>query len=99
MAEYIERKSLEEDIKQYSHARIDNDAIYQTGLQFVDEMISILRIVEKQPTADVVEVVRSKDCVAKGKAELEPFVCSRNNILVYNNCFCSYGIRKEGAEE
>jgi rubrerythrin len=56
MAEYIERESLEQDIKQYSHARIDNDAIDQMGFQFVEEMVSTLRIIEKQPTADVVEV-------------------------------------------
>ena len=56
MAEYIERESLVEDIKQYSHARIDNDVIDQMGFQFVEEIVSILRIIEKQPTADVVEV-------------------------------------------
>lgn len=44
--------------------------------------------------ADYVEVVRCKDCVAKKQnGNLEPFVCTRNNILVYDNCFCSYGER------
>ncbi len=51
--------------------------------------------VEKQPTADVVEVVRCKDCVARPQNYLEPFACARNNILVYGNSFCSYGIRRE----
>lgn len=56
MAEYIERESLLKDIKQYAHARIDNDAIDKMGFQFVEDMVSILRIVEIKSAADVVEV-------------------------------------------
>ena len=54
----------------------------------------LLYWLKSQPTADVVEVVRCKDCVAREKATLEPFVCSRNKMLVYNNSYCSYGKRK-----
>ena len=56
-------------------------------------------VIMGQPTADVVPVVRCKDCVAKGEAEFEPFVCSRIKTLVYNNCFCSFGIRKGGVRD
>jgi hypothetical protein len=43
-------------------------------------------------TADVVEVVRCKDCVAK-KGNAEPYECTRNNMIVYGNCYCAFGIR------
>ena len=49
--------------------------------------------IEELPAADVVEVVRCKDCVARCNTKLEPFRCERNNILVYGNSFCSYGKR------
>ena len=45
--------------------------------------------------ADVVEVVRCKDCIARPQNYLEPFACARNNILVYGNSFCSFGKRSE----
>ena len=90
MLEYIERESLVKDIKHYSHARIDNDAIDQMGFQFVEEIVSILRIIEKQPTADVVEVVRCKDCknrrvdeeiINRQKAEIERLTAQRDKAV------------------
>ena len=51
--------------------------------------------IQATPTADVVEVVRCKDCVARCNTKLEPFRCERNNILVYGNSFCVYGKRRE----
>ena len=103
MLEYIERESLVKDIKHYSHARIDNDAIDQMGFQFVEEIVSILRIIEKQPTADVVEVVICKDCELY-KAYSDPLKgfygqCLVRECDIGENDFCSYGIKKEGAEE
>lgn len=108
MAEYIERESLVEDIKQYSHARIDNDAIDKMGFQFVEEMCSILRIIEKALTADVVEVVRCKDCehrkeVPDCQKELYSSSCVacsfHSGLIMDGNDFCSCGEKKEGAEE
>lgn len=58
-----------------------------------------LNLIDSLPAADVVPVVRCKDCVARGQATLEPFVCSRNKILVYNNCYCSYGERRCSDEQ
>lgn len=82
MARYIDADKFEQAIKgkEVFQGYFDNGFIY-------DEL-------NRQPTADVVEVVRCKDCVAKKQnSNLEPFVCARNNILVYDNCFCSYGER------
>ena len=57
----------------------------------IDKIINELK---NTPTADVVEVVRCKDCVAK-KRNIEPYECTRNNMIVYGNCYCAFGIRKE----
>jgi hypothetical protein len=92
MAEYIERESLEQDIKQYSHARIDNDAIDQMGFQFVEEIISILRIIEKQPTADVVEVKHGGWLVNEMELSEDPPFCGkivvRKTPLSYRCSLC-----------
>ena len=114
MPEYIERESLLEDIKQYSHARIDYDAIDKMGFQFVKEMCSIQRIIEKQPAADVVEVVRCKNCkhwhedtgwcyhhshFMGDKGEFCHPWESANWKMFDGDDYCSDGERKEGAEE
>lgn len=106
MAEYIERESLEQDIKQYSHARIDNDAIDQMGFQFVEEMISILRIVEKQPTADVAEVKHGEwitPTKIKSMNIAVPHCSLCGNVPCDKAFYCPYcGAKmdkKEGAEE
>ena len=57
--------------------------------RFTDDVAIICKKFKNK--ADFVEVVRCADCVARGKAKLEPFVCSRNKILVYNNSYCCYG--------
>lgn len=107
MPEYIERESLVEDIKQYCHARIDNDAIAKMGYDFVKEMGLIQRIIEKAPAADVVEVVRCKDC-EYGEADygwdgkiITPFQYRCNYEDTWNrpDHYCGYGKKKEGAEE
>ena len=61
MPEYIERESLISEIQDYSARRIDNDAIAKMGYEFVKEMGSIQRIIEKAPAADVVEVKKFAD--------------------------------------
>ena len=56
MPEYIERASLITAINDYSYRRLDNDVTKTLGFEFVKEMASISRIIEKTPTADVAEV-------------------------------------------
>lgn len=82
---YISDKALIENI-----AKIEDLRTLST--KTIGEAIS------KTPTADVVEVVRCKDCrmFAQNK---EAFVsyCKREhkNLTVNPNDFCSYGERKE----
>ena len=72
-------------------------------LVFRDELITHLQgnngITNVLPTADVVEVVRCKDCKLRGKADCPTayyseyegeYVCPMND-----NDFCNYGERKE----
>lgn len=107
MPEYIERESLVEDIKQYSHGRINGDAIEKMGLQFVNEMSSIQRIVEKQPAADVAEV-KHGEWIDKKFFGVNIMVCSIcecmcevarfENFGYCPNCGAKMDL-KEGAEE
>lgn len=64
-----------------------------TGCQVKRE---IIEIVNKHPPADVVEVVRCKDCVNAKKGEpgsLFP-ICIRLNQLTSNNFYCACGERR-----
>jgi hypothetical protein len=58
--------------------------------------------IENAPTADVVEVVRCKDCVNYYQYEHFPFgVCDRKAdvpIVVYPNHYCGCGERREENE-
>jgi hypothetical protein len=60
-----------------------------------DALISLRTIkglLAMMPTEeDVVKVVRCKDCAARENTDLEPFMCTRNKMLVYRNSFCSFG--------
>ena len=77
MAEYIEREALMRNLK-----------------QFAPEHLAplIVSLIEKQPTADVVEVVRCKDCTEWDKDEYE---CSHWYGFREDD-YCSYGARMDG---
>lgn len=92
MAEYIERdeairKTLEACVKVVGH-----------GISQI-AAVDIVEIMESIPTADVVEVVRCKDCIFY----FPPF-CNRpknkpcQTHAIMPNDFCSYGERREGNE-
>ena len=57
-------------------------------------------MVDDEPTIDAVPVVRCKDCIYRPH---EPntkgfFVCNASGMEIRNDDFCSYGERKEGAD-
>lgn len=67
---------------------------------FVDFMIArgfyptlVARAIEDMPAADVVEVVRCRDCKYHRESES---VCMFHFSKVQNHAFCSYGERREG---
>lgn len=91
MPEYIERESLLKKAKELAQ-------------NFSSSCLAtphIIKAIENAPKADVVEVVRCKDCKRFLQMETSPSYdgkCCGYGYLVEVNHFCSYGERKEGAE-
>lgn len=57
-----------------------------------------LDLLDNVPTADVVEVVRCKDCkyrTSKGTCDCPQWLYDDINLYIMLNDFCSYGERKE----
>lgn len=84
---------------------IDVDKIKFSGESFNDtdgdalvSLSNVRKAIEQTPTAEVVEVVRCKDC----KHHFPPYneanlysKCRYNCLHTHMNDFCSYGERKE----
>ena len=77
MSRYIDREDLLNNLKQFAPKYLKP---------------FIVSLVEKQPTADVVEVVRCKDCTEWDKDEYE---CSHWYGFREDD-YCSYGERMDG---
>lgn len=99
MAEYIEREALLKDISEsvVFTVRSDKPSLEIRGANKVIDRIKLA------PTADVVEVVRCKDC-EHFKAYSDPLKgfygqCLVRECNIGETDFCSYGVRKEGADE
>ena len=90
MDEYIRRKDAEEYIKNFGKGAISDGL---KTLDPVDDIVSLARGIDMIPAADVIEVVRCKDCKNWDKGD-----CYRQELTLPDD-FCSYGEKKEGAEE
>ena len=86
--EYIDRSFVEYLIKFYG------GMVTWTRKDVVNEFV---KQIQAEPKADVVEVVRCKDCKHFGTDTFNRTVCVRDFqiICVKDNDFCSYGERKE----
>lgn len=107
MAEYIDRQELIDagraiklkDICPDWNVPIVAKALEQQGQAF-------LELIKKAPTADVVEVVRCKDCQKwdTSKKFINSCACSywspskKDCRFTLPDDFCSNGVKKEGAE-
>ena len=94
MDKYINANHLIKDIEQSRAAHNHNNAIAQQTHN--GEHRHFIKMVLDQPIADVIEVVRCKDC--KYHEDLEGGVqCQRVDGLLMNfpDDYCSYGRRKE----
>ena len=107
---YIDAEKLNRDVL----ASWDKDKHYTIEASRVhrQEHRHLMRIIEKQPTADVVEVVRCEECTYwknRRKALIENDVgdCHNDNFLFRCESlpitgamhFCSYGKRKGGRND
>ena len=98
MARYIDADLLDDEYYE----------LYHHGTVAVKSVLDVFKkLLDKQPTADVVEVVRCKDCkkfIKKGEEFLidDVFgICEKSRTgffddgeEVYGNDFCSYGERR-----
>lgn len=88
MKEYIERAAAMESI---------------IGLTIVDPAVAqyanaVYYNLQNLPAADVVEVVRCKDCIWRGREECAMFYrcdCGEQHTWETDNDFCSYGERRD----
>ena len=93
--EYIEREAFIEDIK----TEISN--LHLNGWKGTpiphDELYNFIDRIKEQPAADVVKVVRCKDCKSSNHCG-EIVRCSHPYGLTIcdGNDFCSYGERRDG---
>ena len=92
MAEYINRKAAISRIKQYCMDAIDGG---RCSLDAVDDGIDLVNGIKALPAADVVPVVRCKDCKYRDGTPGQPnILCAQ----MHEDDFCSYGKRREDAE-
>lgn len=81
MAEFIERDKALEDFDKW----IDETGAIPKGTSYYYECRACI---EDVPSADVVEVVRCKDCANKN-------LCEEQGLWVFDdNGFCNYGERR-----
>jgi hypothetical protein len=93
MAEYINRKAAISRIKQYCMDAIDGG---RYSLDAVDDGIDLVNGIKALPVADVVPVVRCKDCKYRDGTPGQPnILCAQ----MHEDDFCSYGECREGKDE
>ena len=83
MSRYIDREDLLKNLKRFAPEHL-------TPL--------IVMLIEKQPTADVVEVIRCKDCKHYKKINYDDIsqnTCEITTKRQQPDDYCSYGERKE----
>lgn len=89
MAEYIEREPLIKGVRLLPRLAPYN-LLYS----------SVQRVIFNAPTADVVEVVRCKDCKCYEEMKSEnACFCNKFGGYVTEHDYCSRAKKKEGAEE
>ena len=96
MAEYIEREALMRRIKEIHCAECDSYHGVRCRACWVDDTLDYI---DSEPTADVVEVVRCRDCKHAWIHPCGYAYCHRDGRNAYETTFnlddfCSYGERK-----
>lgn len=102
MAEYIEREELINQIR----LMVNRSSVGETSLNDISAK-TICGLILEAPTANVVEVVRCKDCKKWDETRRFGISCAcshwspsiKDCRFTLPDGFCSEGIRKEGAEE
>ena len=91
MKKYLEAGEL---IEELDEARFGWQGI---NADRADELASVIQLIEETPGADVVEVVRCRDCKFMCRSEYNLPVCglhTETDIFVNQGHYCSRGRRK-----
>lgn len=105
MAEYIEREAVVkrlEEAREWCEKCLGEGKFKEGCIAALDDEIFNIQRRKLVPSVDVVEVVRCKDCnlfVNNEKALVTYCTRECKNLTVKPDDYCSYGIKKEGAEE
>lgn len=104
MAEYIEREALIEKIVNtpFGVNCSGETEEYKDGVLrgLVAKQNDIIEMVKSQPTADVAEVVRCKDCKNyKLVNNRNIYICDEYGGFATDNDYCSRAKRKDGETE
>ena len=95
MDEYIKREAALRIVKNYGKGAIDGG---RKTLDPVDDIIALATGIELIPAADVVEVVRCKDCKWSEDLLMSGIYCNhpdnRNPLSCRPNDYCNDGERK-----
>lgn len=98
MAEYIEREALVYELKE-EHEFIMNNPEIRKQTKWREALCynRTLKAVYKQPAADVVEVVRCKECAFRGDlgdCECWDSPLGEAGLFTDDDFYCSYGERR-----
>jgi hypothetical protein len=79
---------------------INRDLIVKNSMLHTWKKADLLRAIKEAPTADVVEVVRCKECEYGSSEDYKNLYTCDNypdgiGGYVDGNCFCSYGERRD----
>ena len=96
MKRYIDADALIAEMERCSYETWSKGVNPTWWAQAVKVKDNIIKCIERQPTVDVVEVVRCKDC---NRRQLDAFgrvVCIRSGqmIEIKDTDYCSYGERR-----
>lgn len=93
MAEYIDKEAFIEDIKT-EILNLSMDGLKGTRMPH-DELYQFIERIKEQPAADVVEVVRCKDCIDHEQFTNDGFLyCNRFDCTVKLDHFCTYSLKE-----
>ena len=103
MTVYLEREALREEMEGTDWYHINKDGKLTSGASGIEEALykadDVYGVIYKQPAkADVVEVVRCKECKRfENNKEAYVTYCKKGNgfMPVKPDDFCSYGERKD----
>ena len=73
------------------------DGTVKNGGDLLMAMFNV--VVDATPTVDAVTVVRCKDCMFYEPFREHDGFCRIDGMLWNESCYCSYGERKDGADD